>query len=366
MPGPPTTPRCDGLPVLDFVVPGALDQPTGGYVYDRRIVRELRRLGAEVRVHELGGAFPDADAVSRTEAGRLQERIDADATLVIDGLALPAFDDLITALAKRATVVALVHHPLSLERRLPPAARAEMEAREAQILRHCRAVIVTSQATRVDVAALGIRQSRIFVVEPATDPVHRERAARDYHPGKPLNLLCVGAVIERKGHCVLVEALAGLHDLRWRLDCVGSLDRDEAAVARLRVLIDEAGLAERISIHGEVGGSELAGFYAEADLFVLASWHEGYGMALAEAMSYGVPVVSTSAGAIPRTVPAEAGLLVPPGDAGALGEAVRKVVIDSGLRRRMAKAAFGTDRRGWSQAGREFLDALETVRTVGG
>lgn len=366
MPGPPTTPRCDGLPVLHFVVPGALDQPTGGYVYDRRIVGELRRLGAEVRVHELGGAFPDADPVSRTEADRLQERLDADAVLVIDGLALPAFDHVMPALAERATVVALVHHPLFLERRLPPAARAEMEAREAEILRHCRAVIVTSGATRADVAALGIHQTRIFVVEPATDPVHHERAPPDCQPAKPLNLLCVGAVIERKGHCVLVEALAGLHDLRWRLDCVGSLDRDDATVARLRALIDEAGLAERISLHGEVDAAELAGFYAGADLFVLASWHEGYGMALAEAMSYGVPIVSTNAGAIPRTVPAEAGLLVPPGDAGALGDAVREVVGDSGLRRRMSKAAFGADRRGWPQAGREFLDAIETVRTVGG
>ncbi|RYY89231.1 MAG: glycosyltransferase, partial [Comamonadaceae bacterium] len=167
----------------------------------------------------------------------------------------------------------------------------------------------------------------------------------------------------RKGHAVLVEALAGLADRRWTLHCAGSLERDDAAVAAVRAAVQRHGLQDRIVWHGELDTPRLEALYAQADLFVLPSFHEGYGMALAEALVRGLPVVSCVAGAIPDTVPADAGLLVLPGDAVALREALRRVMEEPGLR---AALAAGARRAGarlptWAQGASRFASVLQQV-----
>jgi glycosyltransferase involved in cell wall biosynthesis len=100
--------------------------------------------------------------------------------------------------------------------------------------------------------------------------------------------------------------------------------------------------------------------YARASLFVLPSYLEGYGMALAEAIAHGLPVVSTTAGAIPDTVPATASRLVPPGDVDALANALAELIRDEKARRalergaRAAAAAVPT----WVQSAEKFGDVL--------
>ena len=129
----------------------------------------------------------------------------------------------------------------------------------------------------------------------------------------------------RKGHGLLIEALARNAARPWRLTIIGSLTRDPETVAGVRAAIARHGLGDRVTLAGEWEQERLGAAYEAADIFVLASYHEGYGMAFAEALAYGLPIVATTGGAIPETVPQGAGLLVPPGDVASLADALARV-----------------------------------------
>jgi glycosyltransferase involved in cell wall biosynthesis len=337
-----------------FVVPGALDQRTGGYIYDRRIVEGLRTLGWSVRVHELAGRFPEADVPARDAAAQVTRQLSARALPVIDGLALPAFADLIDRMSR--PWVALVHHPLALETGLMRAEAGALAALERRLLARAARVIVTSQGTRRDLAAYDVEDARIGVVCPGTDPAPLARGSG----GPGLALLCVASLTPRKGHLVLLDALAELIELDWRLTCVGSMERDPACARSIVAAIDRLGLHRRVTLVGERAEADVAAFYRGADLFVLPSYHEGYGMVLTEALARGLPLVGTSAGAIPDTVPTDAGVLVPPGDARALASALRQVMTEPALRARLLAGARATRRRlpNWSDVVRLFAAEL--------
>jgi glycosyltransferase involved in cell wall biosynthesis len=178
-----------------------------------------------------------------------------------------------------------------------------------------------------------------------------------------VRLLSVGAIVPRKGFDVLIAALATLTDLSWRLTIAGDRTRDRNAAARLDADIARHALGDRIAVLGAVSPQRLAALYAEADVFVLASHFEGYGMAYAEAVAHGLPVIGTRAGAIPDTVPPDAGLLVDPGDSFALAQALRRVIGDAALRRRLARAACAAAPQlpTWRHSAEIFARALETL-----
>jgi glycosyltransferase involved in cell wall biosynthesis len=352
---------------LAFFVPGRLDQITGGYLYDRRVVEGLRRAGRAVAVHELAGCFPDADAAARDAFSAALAGLPDGGAVAIDGLALPGGVEAVPREAPRLRLVAFVHHPLALESGLAPAASHRFAELEARLLRPCRGAICPSRRTADALVGYGMDPARIAVVPPGTDaplvdfppllagegqgggtpPTESSRLAPPPTPTLPrkqgrekvVELLSVGTITPRKGHAVLVEALAGLADLDWRLTCIGSLDRDPGTVAGLLRLIERHGLRDRVLLPGEWPPERLSRAYAAADIFVLASFHEGYGMAFAEAMAHGLPIVGTDAGAVPETVPAGAGVLVPAGDAAALRRALRQVLGDPALRQELAEGA---------------------------
>jgi len=276
---------------------------------------------------------------------------------VIDGLALPAFEPLAERLPQ--PWVALVHHPLALETGLPPDQAAAFAALERRLLPQAARIIVTSPQTRRDLGAYGIDPARIGAVLPGTDPA--PLAAGGQGPG--LTLLCVASLTPRKGHLVLLEALTRLPDLEWRLICVGSAERDPACAAAIRETIGRLGLERRVQLVGERDAADLGPCYDGADLFVLASHHEGYGMVLAEALARGLPVVATTAGAIPDTVPGSAGILVPPGDVAALAEVLHRVITDPALRARLAEGARAARAHlpSWADAARAFAAELDRV-----
>ncbi|MGH6945122.1 MAG: glycosyltransferase family 4 protein [Geminicoccaceae bacterium] len=342
---------------VHLVVPGALDQRTGGYVYDRRMVEGLRAAGREVVVHELAGSFPFADEAARRAAGAALRRMAKGGLPVIDGLALPAFEKALALLPRRW--FALVHHPLALETGLSAADAARLRALEGELLAPAARIIVTSPQTRRDLEDYRVDPARVGVVLPGTEPADLARGSG----GPGLALLCIASLTPRKGHLVLLEALAGLEDLDWRLVCVGSAERDPPTGRAVRAAIEAHALGARVSLIGEQPEERLAPFYDAADLFVLASHHEGYGMVLADALAHGLAVVSTTAGAIPDTVPADAGLLVPPADPGALARALRRVITDRFLRVRLAKGARATRARlpSWTYAARAFAAELDRV-----
>jgi glycosyltransferase involved in cell wall biosynthesis len=179
-----------------------------------------------------------------------------------------------------------------------------------------------------------------------------------------VTLLSVATVTPRKGHDLLLRALAGLSTLDWRLHCVGSLTRDAATVARVQALGEALGLAGRIVWHGEVDAAMLATHYAAADLLVLPSLHEGYGMVVAEALAAGLPVLCSDAGALKDTVPTEAGCCVPAGDVPALQAALQRMIGDPVLRRALAAGAREAGRKlpDWPVQAARFAAVLEGVQ----
>jgi glycosyltransferase involved in cell wall biosynthesis len=343
------------MSLLHLFVPGAPDAATGGYIYDREVLAGLRGLGWATRVHALDASFPQPTAAALRDA---RERLDAlaDGSLVVvDGLALAGLERLLGPSRERLELVALIHHPLALETGLPAAVAQRLRAAERQALAAVRRVIVTSRWTAGALLDYGVPLEKIHVAEPGVHAVERSAARREH--ATP-SLLCVGTVTARKGHAVLVEALGDIRDRRWHLTCVGSLVRDAACARALEQQIERLRLRERISLLGELDAAALERHYARADLFVLASHLEGYGMALAEALAHGIPVVSTTAGAVPSTVPAGAGVLVPPGDSRALAHALARLLDDPAERAALAARARAFRARSWQVAARDFAAAL--------
>ena len=340
---------------LDFIVPGDPAQRTGGYLYDAHIVAALRGLGWTVDVHGLPGRFPDADATARDALERTLAGLPSGRQVVVDGLALGGLPEVAIRHGRRLALVALVHHPLADERGLSPARRHCLLASERAALAAVRRVITTSPWTARRLADFGLQPSRVRTVEPGVTPLALARA-----DGEPPRLLCVGSVSPRKGQDLLVRALARLRDTPWHCDCIGSSTRDPDFAGAVAGLIHEAGLDDRIQLHGECDDARLRAAYAGADLFVLPSHYEGYGMVVTEAIAAGLPVLTTTGGALSETLPPGAGIVVPPDDVDALTEALAALIGDRARRHalregaRKARAAL----RDWPQAGAEFAAAL--------
>lgn len=346
--------------MLTFVVPGALNQITGGYLFDRRVVEGARALGRQLRVVELPGRFPDADDTARDAAERTLAELQDDSVVVVDGLALPGFAGCLDRHAKRLRIVAFVHHPLSLETGLTPAEAARYAELETRLWRQMHACICPSAATARALAQAGVALPRIAVAAPGTDaPVSRRRPAAN----QTIRLLAVGTICARKGYDVLIEALARLRSMAWRLDCVGSLERDPQFADRLRASIARLALEDRVTLTGELPPERLGAAYAAADVFVLPSFHEGYGMAYAEALAQGMPVIATTAGAIPETVPASAALFVEPGSVDALRNALQRMMVDADLRARLTEgsARAGAALPTWAEAVAHWLASLDRL-----
>ena len=348
---------------LHLIVPGPLDQRTGGYLYDRRIVEGLRALGREVRVHEVPGRFPEPDATAREGLVEALEACPDGAVVVVDGLAGGALPDVLRSAADRLRLVALVHHPLADESGLDADTAARFRALETATLDAVEGVVVTSRHTARRLEDFGVAPGRVRVVEPGTEPA---APAVGPGPGAPPRLLTVGTVCPRKGHDVLVEALDRIREMDWVCVCAGSLSRAPAFAEEVRGRVGEAGLESRILFVGELDAQELEAAYASASVFVLASRFEGYGMALTEALARGLPVVSTTGGAIPGTVPARAGVLVPPGDADALARELARLLQDPAALGALADGArdAAASFPDWGSRGPAFEAALRALAGV--
>lgn len=336
---------------IHFVVPGPLDQATGGYRYDAAIVAGLIALGHKVTVHELAGRFPLVDSAAVAAARAALKKIGKERA-VIDGLALPAFAGL---LGKNHRIAGLIHHPLWLETGISRRMAGDLRRLESDMLPRLAGIIVTSPATRNDVTALDVKAKAIAVVEPGT-----ARAAARWRHNGAARLLSVGTLTPRKAHDVLLRALARQRGTRWRLLCVGNTSRDASHAQRIRALATALRLGARVRFVGEVPASVLARLYAGSDLFTLPSLHEGYGMAFAEALASSVPVVGARAGALPGVVPPQAGILVPPGQVMALARALRPLLASPRRRQRLARGAYLHRRRfpDWPEQARKFAKAL--------
>jgi glycosyltransferase involved in cell wall biosynthesis len=344
-----------------------LETPTGGYAYDREIVAQLRAWQWHVQVIDLGEGFPFPDTDTRHRALSLLEEIPDRALVVVDGLALGVLPEAAAPLARRCSLVGLVHHPLALETGLSAETAAALRTSErAALAKACRMVVTSRYTGRLLSTEYGVLSERITAILPGVrraEGAEPRRQRQAEPPSDTVRLLSVGTLSPRKGHDVLLLALGALKDIKWRLTIAGDATRDPEAARQIRNTIDLHDLGARVTLTGAVGAHELAELYGGADLFVLASRFEGYGMAYAEALQWGLPVIGTTAGAIPETVPGGAGMLVPPDDPGALTSALRQFMSDPQLRARVAAASreAGRNLPTWEAAGTRFSQVLERL-----
>lgn len=314
-----------------FVVPDGLDDPTrpsGGNVYDARVRDGLTGLGWRVVELACGASWPEPDPADHTRLRSMLGTVPDDGVLLVDGLVGSAAAEVLVPQARRLRLVPLVHMPFGSDH-------------ERSLMGVSAAVLTTSRWTREWLLQRcpALPAERFEVAEPGVDMA-------DPVPGTERSgeLLCVAAVTATKGHDVLISALAGLRDLEWRLTLVGPLDRENAFVAGLRGQLVDAELVERVRFAGTCSREEVHKAYAEADVLVLASRAETYGMVVTEALAHGLPVIASTAGGVPEALGRTEdgslpGLLVAVDDAAALEGALRSWLTDPLCRSRLRRAA---------------------------
>ena len=343
---------------IALLVPAPFDAVSGGYAYDRRLVEGLRAVGHAVRVVELGGRHPRPDAEAEAAARAALDGCDRDEAVVVDGLALPGFLPVLGALEDRRAV-GLIHHPAAVETGVPEEMRERLRARERQIFPRLTRLVTTSRliASRLP-EEFGVDPARVAVVEPGTDPAPRAPGS-----GGVCHILSVGVLVPRKGHDGLIRALGRLRDLDWRLTIVGP-ERNPDHAAALRSLVAELDIVPRVRFAGDVDGAALERLYAEADIFALFSWWEGYGMAAAEAMARGLPLALSKGGALEDLLPMGGGISAAPGDSDSFSRALRRMIFDVPLRQAMAEASWQAGQRlpRWDDRAAAFVRELEQAR----
>lgn len=342
-----------------LAVPGDITTLTGGYIYDRLLLDELRLAGREMRLLQLPDGFPFPSRQDMDGALAALQAIGHDTPVIIDGL---AFGALTTEGVARiaAPIVALVHHPLALESGLPADQQQHLWWTERDNLRHAAQILVPSPHTRaVLIERYDVPADRIHVALPGiAQPV----VADPVVPADPPLILSVGILHPRKGHDVLIDALARIADLDWRAEIVGNPWEDGHSAA-LQDRITKAGLEGRVRLAGRVSPEDLDRHYRQATVFALATRYEGYGIVFNEALVHGLPIVSCRTGAVPDTVPADAGLLVERDDPAAFADALRSILTDQTRRQAMADAAKrkGAALTNWADTARIAGIALDAA-----
>ncbi|MFE0626574.1 glycosyltransferase family 4 protein [Streptomyces sp. NPDC058864] len=363
-----TAPAPAGAAPAYVVLPGDVDDataPSGGNVYDRRLSQTLAAAGRPLRELPVRGTWPRPGTAARQALAKALTAVPDGAVVLLDGLVACGVPEIVVPHTRRLRTAVLVHLPLADETGLDPAAARELDALERETLRAAAAVVATSPwAARRIAERHALPADRVHVVTPGTDPA-------PLAPGSPdgTRLLCVASLTPRKGHDLLAEALAAVADLPWTCRCVGPLGRDREHLARVRALIGRHGLDDRVQLTGPLTGEPLAAEYAAADLLVLPSRAETFGMVVTEALMRGTPVLATDAGGVPDALGlapdgTPPGLLVRPDDTTELAAALRRWLDDADLRDRLRTAARrrrGT-LHGWEHAARQMDAVLELLR----
>jgi glycosyltransferase involved in cell wall biosynthesis len=338
------------MTTVHIVLPNDVDDPaapSGGNLYDRRICAGLAALGFAVREHAVRGGWPRPSADERSGLAGVLGDIPSGSVVVLDGLIASAVPEVLVPEADRLRLIVLMHMPLG-------------DVREQAALSTVDAVVTTSEWSRRRVLDLyGLSPAQVHVAPPGVD-----RAPLVSGSDSGSRLLCVAAVVPGKGHDVLIEALTTVGDLPWTCVCAGSLDRDPVFADRVRLSV------KGVDFVGACPRSELFARYREADLLVLASRGETYGMVVTEALAHGIPVLATEVQGVPEalgrapggSVP---GILVPPEDPVALGRALRRWLGEPELRERLRRGARG--RRGtlagWDVTAEQIATVLSGLMT---
>ncbi|KUJ81010.1 glycosyltransferase family 4 protein [Ruegeria profundi] len=312
-----------------FAIPGDKDRRTGGFIYEATVLRLLNEIGCETQHLELPDSFPEPTRQDMAATIKALCAVPETRPIILDGLVFGSIDP--DGLAQvKAPIIAMIHHPLGLETGLTAERAAFLMLNEAAALRHASRVVVPSPETaRVLVQSFDAKPDLIAIAAPGFD-----RPKVNRQPVQPPLVLSVGLLARRKGHDILLEALAGIRDVPWQAVIVGK-EHDKPTANDLYEQARVLDLDTRVRFAGELDQDSLNRLFNAASVFALATRYEGYGMVLSEAMLFGLPILSCNVGAVPETV-GNAGILVPPDDPDAFGAKLRFLLEDAGARKRQA------------------------------
>ncbi|MFD5090516.1 glycosyltransferase family 4 protein [Amycolatopsis thailandensis] len=351
---------------LHVVLPNDIDDssaPSGGNVYDRRLCDGLAAAGVEVHEIAVPGNWPRPDTEARKALARELADLPAGAAVLLDGLVACGVPEVIVPAARRLSIAVLVHLPLADETGLSPSLATELDRLERETLGAVEAVVATSDwAARRLIEHHDLAPHRVHAVPPGVDKAEVASGSLD-----GTHLVCVANVTPRKGQGLLADALKSLRDLPWSCECVGAIRRETRYVERLR----RHTLGDRFTLTGPRSGEALEATYAAADLLVLPSRAETYGMVVTEALARGIPVLATAVDALPDTLGRSPdgsvpGMLVPGEDVSALAKALRRWLTEPELREQLrASARLRRETlTGWEETARGVAAVLLSERTA--
>ena len=333
----PTT----GSTLLGFVTWDRED-PTGGNVYNRALIAELRTLGIDVRLQKLAGPWPDGDASTHLALARALRSTPA---CLVDGIVACGSPDVVVAAVEPGhSVTIVVHLPLSDEFGIGPARRQRYAMLESRAVHAASGVLCSSRWAATELRGRYGRGD-VGVAVPGVTPAAAARGSQDSGPPR---LVSLASLTPTKDQLTLIRALAQLADLPWTADLIGSDRADPDYAAQVRTEIAAAGLAERITVRGILVGEALDQKWDVADLLVLPSRVETYGLVVTEALARGIPaVVSVGTGAVEAlqegatTDSAETpGAAVAAADPEGLAAVLRSWLTEPALRRSWRQAAL--------------------------
>ena len=347
---------------VHVLVPDGIEdpaRPSGGNTYDRRLCDHLAADGWSVCVRGVAGDWPWAGEEARRALEKALEAMPDDSVVLIDGLVASAVPEVIVPASRRLRLVVLMHMPIGCR----DADDGSLE-REGAVVGAAAAVVTTSDWSRGRLLdAYDLDPARVHVAQPGVDPA---APAEGSDSGR--HLLCVGAVTPGKGHDLLLAALTSIADLDWRCTCVGAVTKAPEFVDDLCGGIRSAGLDDRLVLTGPRTGDELEASYADADVLVLATRAETYGMVVTEALARALPVLAPRVGGVPEALGVapdgrRPGLLLPPADVAALADSLRRWLCDPDLRQGLREAADQrrAGLRGWSETADRVAGVLVEV-----
>jgi glycosyltransferase involved in cell wall biosynthesis len=329
---------------IGLVIYGSLDTMSGGYLYDRKLVSYLRDQGDTVDVISLPWRnyfFHLTD--------NLSFRLPANLDLVIeDELNHPSLLAA-NALPHPYPILSLVHNLHSSEKR-PAWQNTFYRAVEKRYLRSVDGFIFNSSTTRDAVEVLvgsdhpaSVTDKPCVVATPGGDRLGslppEQIGVRAAEPG-PLRLLFLANVTPLKGLHILLEALS-LVGSEFRLDVVGSLTVDPSYAQEMQQKVAASGFKSKIFFHGILDGDMLSQKLRQSHVLVIPSFYEGFGISYLEGMAFGLPVIGTTAGAIPQLIAdRDNGFLIEPGDSRMLARHLLELSSNRELLARLSLSAL--------------------------
>ncbi len=354
---------------IGLIIYGRLSQTSGGYLYDRKLVEDLRKHGHQVQIISL----PWRNYVSQLSdnfSSQLLKRLSRSNfdILLEDELNHPSLFLLNKRLKEKANthIISIVHHLRSSEQH-PPLLNAFYRLVEKRYLRSVDAFIFNSATTKKVVESVSGTRKPSVVAHPAGDRLRPRIStarirARAKQPG-PLHVIFLGSLIRRKAPHLLIDAMARLPLGTIKASLAGGANVEPSYATSLKKQAQKLGLQDHINFAGHLQEKRLAAQLRNSHVLVVPSSYEGYGIAFLEGMGFGLPAIGTQAGAARELITqGENGFLIPVDDAVRLATYLKRLHQDRGLLANLGHAASRSYQRHptWQMSmarARKFLSA---------